>query len=80
MSGDVGDVAEPGAAAIVGAGGVSSSSVAPDFQSQVRQRRTTPLLFSFLTTNLAWHAGHGCGIGRSQVTNSQPFDFQFEHP
>ena len=58
----------------------SLSSSAPLRQSQVMQRSMTPRLFSFLTTNFAWHAGHGCGIGLSHETKSHSFFFQFEQP
>src|SRR5262249_26427339 len=58
----------------------SSASSAPCFQSHSMQRSVMPRFVSFLSTTLAWQTGHGCGIGRSQATKSQPFFAQFEQP
>lgn len=59
----------------------SSDSSAPSLrQSHSMQRRVVPRFVSFLSTNLAWHTGHGCGMGLSHATKSQPFFAQFEQP
>jgi hypothetical protein len=59
----------------------SSDSSAPSlFQSHSMQRSRIPRLFSFFSTNFAWHTGHGCGMGLSHATKSQPFFAQFEQP
>jgi hypothetical protein len=58
----------------------SSDSSTPCFQSHSTQRSVVPLLFSFLTTNLAWQIGHGCGTGLSHATKSHCFFAQFEQP
>ena len=59
----------------------SSDSSAPSLrQSHSMQRKVVPRFVSFLSTNLAWHTGHGCGMGLSQATKSQPFFAQFEQP
>jgi hypothetical protein len=59
----------------------SSVSSAPSlFQSHSMQRSRMPLLVSFLSTNLAWQIGHGCGMGLSHATKSHCFFAQFEQP